>query len=55
MKQIKSVDYVYNNQGEVSYAKVVYLDGTSEKITEGNRLIEVQNQLKFQQKQFLVE
>ena len=55
MKQIKSVDYVYNTQGEVIHATVIYFDGTSENIVAKGRLLEVQNQLKFQQKQFLVE
>ena len=55
MKQIKCIDYVYNAQGEVVHATVQYTDGTSENVSAKGRLIEVQNQLRFQQKQFLVE
>jgi hypothetical protein len=55
MKQIKAIDYVYNTQGEVVHAVVMYMDGTQENVSAKGRLIEVQNQLKFQQKQFLVE
>jgi hypothetical protein len=55
MKAIKSVDYVYNAQGEVAQANVTYVDGTMEAFASKAKLIEVQDQLKFQQRQFLVE
>lgn len=55
MKQIKTVDYIYNAQGEVAQATIIYTDGTTENTASKTKLQEVQNQLKFQSKQFLAE
>lgn len=55
MKTIRTVDYIYNDQNEVIHALVKYNDGTSETVSSKGKLVEVQNQLKFQSKQILME
>jgi hypothetical protein len=55
MKQINNVNYIYNQQGEVSHAVVTYTDGSTETVSSKSKILEVQTQLKFQAKQFLVE
>jgi hypothetical protein len=56
MKQIQTVNYVYNENGsDVRHAIVKYTDGTIETVSSKNQLIEIQNQLKFQAKQVLME
>lgn len=55
MNQIKTISYIYNQQGEVSQAVVVYVNGTQEVVSSKSKILEVQNQLKFQSKQILME
>ncbi len=55
MKQINTINYVYNTSGEVAQAIVQYTDGTQEVVSSKNKILEVQNQLKFQSKQILME
>jgi regulator of sigma D len=55
MKQINTINYVYNPQGEVAQAIVQYTDGTQEVVSSKGKILEVQNQLKFQSKQILME
>jgi len=54
-KQIKSVDYILNDKGDTSHAIVIYIDGTRETVSSKDRILEVTNQIKFQQKQILME
>ncbi len=54
-KQIKSVDYILNDRGETTTAIVIYFDGTRESVSSKDRILEVTNQIKFQQKQVLME
>jgi hypothetical protein len=55
MKAIKSANYIYGSPGEIKECIVTYLDGSNQIFRSPQELIEVQNQLKNQQKQFLVE
>jgi len=55
MTQIKTINYVYNQQNEVVQATVYYTDGTQEIVSSKGKILEVQNQLKFQSKQMLME
>jgi hypothetical protein len=54
-QQIKTIDYIYNDKGEVATATVVYADGTRESFSSKAKITEVQSQLKFQSKQMLME
>jgi hypothetical protein len=55
MKTIKSANYIYGNAGEIKECIVTFLDGSNQLFKSPQELTEVQNQLKNQQKQFLVE
>jgi hypothetical protein len=51
MKQIKSVEYVYNGKEAV----VTYTDGTKRVVTSEAELNEVQENVNAQQRQILIE
>jgi hypothetical protein len=51
MKQIKSVEYVYNGKEAV----VTYTDGTKRVITSAAELNEVEQKVTEQQRQILIE
>jgi len=57
MKYIRTANYVYNQQGGIAHAIVSWSDGTTETIpgTDTSRLIQVQEQMKNQNKQVLME
>ena len=54
-KQIKSVDYILNDKGDTAHCIVIYFDGTRETVSTKARILEVTNQIKFQQQQILME
>jgi hypothetical protein len=54
MKKIAKADFDYSVLGQ-DRVVVTYVDGTKEVFTSQEKLTEVQNQLKNQQKQILME
>lgn len=55
MKQIKSVDYVYDNHSNIKEAIVTYLDGSKKIAKTQYELTEIQQTLNAQQRQVLIE
>jgi hypothetical protein len=55
MKTIKSANYAYSSTGDITECTVTYSDGTKQTFKTPSEFTMVQEQLKNQQKQFLVE
>lgn len=55
MKKIKHVNYDFAPNGAITRATIQYEDGTVEVVSDSQKLIEVQTQLRNQSKQILME
>ena len=55
MKQIQFVDYIYDINGKVTEAVVIFTDGTKKVAKTPHELTEVQIAVSSQQRQILIE